>query len=147
MLKIQSALAVLAFLTFPLPTIGGELERSVNEIVMAKRAAVVVEFHDKWEIYERTVKVPKQLSKDFVTDKEVVIDKLLKIVEDGKPDDSITAASYIVALLKSGYVATACIDYYDPKKYELVDKLWEETPRCHWTAVVKRLIKESTVAK
>jgi hypothetical protein len=81
--------------------------------------------------------VPKELAEVYKDHPRETILVLLAIIDGAKPDDSVLAAAYAIALLHGAPVGPVCYKFYDRKTYDDVDEDWETTPRKHWRGKVR----------
>ncbi len=86
--------------------------------------------------------VPERLQKVYKEHPEAVVDLLLKIMEGANPRESVLAAGYAMSLLKGPARGAVCVENFEAKKYDSLDKDWRVTPRKHWIGRVLELRKK-----
>lgn len=89
------------------------------------------------EDFQSVLVIPKPLAELYKAHPKPVVDMLLKVIDGGRPKDSVLAAGYALELLDGPGGGVVCVDlFYNGKNakanYDIVDKNWEKTPRQHW---------------
>jgi hypothetical protein len=90
---------------------------------------------------ERVLELPEQIQKLFRSHPNAVLDVLASIMEGASPKDSSLAAAYAFELLDGPGVGVVCVDLFDKKTYDVLDKDWSTTPREHWTRTLRDVRK------
>lgn len=85
---------------------------------------------------ERVLSVPPPLGNLYKKRPAAVLDVLLTIMEGANPKDSSLAAGYAVELLEGPGAGVVCVEFFDKKTYDVMDKNWETCPREHWIRVL-----------
>lgn len=73
----------------------------------------------------------------YKADPKFVVDVLLKIMDEASAEDSVLAAGYAMELVNGPGVGVVCVEHFDKKTYDDIDKDWDKTPRQHWIKKVK----------
>jgi hypothetical protein len=62
-------------------------------------------------------------------------------MDGANPNDSSLATGYAFELLLGPGRGVICVEFYDKKKYDVMDKAWETTPRQHWIDKLRSKMK------
>lgn len=81
---------------------------------------------------------PPELGAIYRRRPAAVIDLLTRIVDGGRPRDSMLAFGYIVSLNSSPVVAARLVETFDADAYDQLDKQWGTPPREHWLNAARR---------
>jgi hypothetical protein len=112
-------------------------EAQVREAVYSEEIRVTSDFD-----FQSKLVLPKALETSYTKHPQAVLGVLLKIMEGGRPRDSALAAGYAISLLDGTAVGVICVEHFDKKTYDSLDKDWRTTPRRHWIAKVNSRMKK-----
>ena len=87
------------------------------------------------------VLVPDDLSKLYKSHPIGVLDLLVRVADGGSPLESVTAATYALALLDPMGGGIICASGFDRNTYDDIVNAWGETPRYHWINIIKQTAK------
>jgi hypothetical protein len=93
--------------------------------------------------FDRVLYIPKPVVQVYEKHPKGVLELLVKIIEGGRPRDSVLAAAYAVSLQAGPAVGTVCADHFDENTYDILDNDWGTTPRKHWIAKIREARKKS----
>ena len=93
--------------------------------------------------WDRVLRFPEPLTQLYNQHPQAVLHLLLKIMEGGRPTDSVLAAGYAISLQAGPSVGRVCVENFDEKTFDTLDNDWRTTPRKHWIAKVREAEKKN----
>ena len=92
--------------------------------------------------FQSVLVIPKPLAGLYKAHPKPVVDVLLKVIDGGRPEDSVLAAGYAIELLDGPGGGLLCVEMFYTDKdakanYDIVDEDWEMTPRQHWVKKIQ----------
>lgn len=111
-----------------------ETDRMVRAIVSKSPASVGSRIEEGLVFTE--VVIPAELRAMYQNDPDVILDALVRVVQNAKPFDSMKAAAFAMELLRDGG-GVSVTDHWHPDEYDKVQQGWETTCRQHWVKVIE----------
>ncbi len=90
----------------------------------------------------RLLAVPRPLENLYKKHPAAVSDVLQTIMEGANPRDSSLAAGYAFELFYGPGTGIVCVEFFDKKTYDAMDKDWETSPREHWIQKLSEIRKK-----
>jgi hypothetical protein len=87
------------------------------------------------------VVVPDPVPKLYKEHPRAVIELLLRIMDGANPRQSSQAAGYALELMAGPGNGLVCIEFFDPKTYDTVQKDSKTTLRQHWIKKVREVLE------